>query len=262
MKVFAVFGNPISHSVSPRLHNKAIQDLKIDAFYTRFCLENGSELISKFKELSLSGANVTIPHKEFALNLSDNACDIAKNIGAANTLTLKNDKIIAYNTDALGFLKAISEFGSINSALIIGAGGTTKAISYILKQNNTDVAILNRSADRLSWFKDKFECFSWQDFKPKKYDLIINATSAGLKDEFLPAPIEILKPTLKLSRYSFDVIYGKKTPFLNLSSDCGLKFKDGKDMLLFQAVLAFNLFFDNKFNQKDIEKSMRIAIDL
>lgn len=260
MKIFAVLGDPVAHSISPLLHNKALLDLGINAAYVRFCLKNGSEIISKFKELKLSGANVTLPHKEWALKLSDEASSTAKAIGSANTLVLKNDKIHAYNTDALGFFKSISDFGKISSALLIGAGGTAKAISYILNQNGIRVEILNRSDEKLADFRQNFECFSWQNFTPKSYDLVINSTSAGLKDELLPAPLEILLPVLKQSKFAFDVIYGKKTPFLNLSKDCNLASKDGLGMLIFQAVLAFNLFFNEQFSQADIEKSMRSVI--
>ena len=156
MKTFAVFGDPIAHSVSPRLHNKAIADLALDALYTRVLLKDGNELINKFKSLKLNGANVTLPHKEFALNLADDASEAARKIGSANTLVLKNEKIYAYNTDAPGFLKAISNFKEAKSAIILGAGGTANALAYALRSQNIDVCILNRSKARLEKFKDHY----------------------------------------------------------------------------------------------------------
>ena len=116
MKIFAVFGNPVSHSVSPRLHNLALGELGLsrEALYTRYELSDGSRLISKFKELKLSGANVTVPHKEAALAQCDVADETAAKIGSVNTLVSRSGKIYGYNTDAPGFLRAIGGFEQIN----------------------------------------------------------------------------------------------------------------------------------------------------
>ena len=257
MKTFAVFGDPIAHSVSPRLHNKAIADLGLKALYTRVLLKDGSELINKFKSLKLNGANVTLPHKEWALKLADEASDIARKIGSANTLVLKNDKIYAHNTDTPGFLKAIKNFKDVKKAIVLGAGGTANAITYALKKQGVDVCILNRNKDRLEKFKDEYKCFSWDNYEEQKFDLVINSTSAGLKDDFLPAPKEILKSIFKDAKFAFDVIYGKQTPFLEMAKQNSLDVKDGADMLLYQAVLALNLFFNNTLDESKIERSMR-----
>ena len=266
MKIFAVFGNPVSHSISPRLHNAALGELGLsrEALYTRCELTDGSRLIPKFKELKLSGANVTVPHKEAALAQCDAPGETAAKIGSVNTLVARGDKIYGYNTDAPGFLRAIESFGQINSALVLGAGGTAKAVTYALKSRGVRVCVLNRSQERLVNFTE-FEKFSWADFgefKGGKFDLVVNTTSAGLKDENLPAPIEILRPIFDEAKFAFDVIYGKKTPFLNLATASGLAHKDGLEMLLFQAVLALNLFFEGSLDEAKIEASMRKALYL
>lgn len=266
MKIFAVFGNPISHSVSPRLHNLALGELGLsrEALYTRYELSDGSRLISKFKELKLSGANVTVPHKEAALAQCDVADETAAKIGSVNTLVSRSGKIYGYNTDAPGFLRAIGGFEQINSALVLGAGGTARAVAYALKSRGVRVCVLNRSDGRLANFAE-FEKFSWEnfgEFKGGKFDLVINTTSAGLKDENLPAPLEILHPLFAEAKFAFDVIYGKKTPFLNLAAGNGLACKDGSEMLLFQAVKALNLFFEGSLDEAKIEASMRKALAL
>ena len=94
------------------------------------------------------------------------------------------------------------------------------------------------------------------------YDLVVNSTSAGLKDENLPLPYEILNEILSHSKYVFDVIYGRQTPFLNLAKNLDLAYKDGADMLLFQAVLAFNIFFNGNLNLEKIESAMRVAFKI
>ena len=266
MKIFAVFGNPVSHSISPRLHNAALGELGLsrEALYTRYELTDGSRLISKFKELKLSGTNVTVPHKEAALAQCDVADETAIKIGSVNTLVSRSGKIYGHNTDAPGFLRAIESFGEIKSALVLGAGGTAKAVAYALKSRGVRVCVLNRSEKRLANFAE-YENFSWADFgkfNGGKFDLVVNTTSAGLKDENLPAPIEILRPIFDEAKFTFDVIYGKKTPFLNLAAASGLAHKDGSEMLLFQAVKALNLFFEDSLDEAKIEASMRKALYL
>ena len=266
MKIFAVFGNPVSHSISPRLHNAALGELGLsnEALYTRYELTDGSRLIQKFKELKLSGANVTVPHKEAALAQCDILDEAAIKIGSVNTLVSRGDKIYGHNTDAPGFLRAIESFGQMNSALVLGAGGTAKAVAYALKSRGTRVCVLNRSEKRLANFAE-FEKFSWADFgkfNGGKFDLVVNTTSAGLKDENLPAPTELLRPIFDEAKFAFDVIYGKKTPFLNLAAASGLRHKDGLDMLLFQAALALNLFFDGSLDETKIENAMQKALRL
>ena len=156
------------------------------------------------------------------------------------------------------------EAGALLVLLVLGAGGTAKAVAYALKSRGMRVCVLNRSEGRLANFAE-YENFSWAnfaEFKGGKFDLVVNTTSAGLKDENLPAPIEILCPIFDESKFAFDVIYGKKTPFLNLAAASGLANKDGSEMLLFQAVLALNLFYNGSIDEKKIEISMREALSL
>jgi shikimate dehydrogenase len=258
-KKFTIFGNPVKHSISPKMHTFAIDGFSLDATYNKTLLEEGNRL----KEIFLSnfnGANVTVPHKEIAYKSCDEIRGIASDIGAVNTLINENGKMIGYNTDAEGFFKSIEEFGEIKTAIILGAGGTSKAISFIFKQHKIETTILNRSANRLTSFKENgFLTYDWNSFKPKKYDLIVNTTSAGLGDENYPAPLEILESLLKEASFAIDVIYNKQTPFLKLAKKYNLPTKDGADMLLYQGVLAFNLFYDNRFDFEEITSFMKKA---
>lgn len=261
MKKFAIFGNPVAHSKSPRMHNLAFQNLSYGAFYGRVLLDDPLLLVQKFNSLGLSGANITVPFKETTLNLCDEIDDDAKNIGAINTIIKQDNKIIAYNTDALGFMLSIKEFGKIKNALIIGAGGTAKALSYILNKNKIKVDILNRSDKRANFFKD-FDFYTPQIFTTKKYDLVINTTPAGLINNDLPIDTDILNDIFSGAKFAFDVVYGKQTPFLNLAKSHKLHTKDGKEMLLYQGILAFDIFTQHKFNTTEIENSMRLALNL
>ena len=243
MKVFAVIGDPVAHSKSPRIHNSAIQALGLNAIYTRFHLKKAQDLRDKIFELGLNGANITVPFKEEALKIADYKDEMALNIGSANTLLVKGQKIHAYNTDGIGFLRAIAEFVGIKSALILGAGGTAKALAFVLTKKGIKVSVANRSAGRLKDFAN-YNTTLYENLEIQPFDLIINTTSAGLKDELLPCDERLLKGILSKAKYAFEVIYGKQTPFLRLSKECQIPCKDGESMLLWQGVFAFELFFE------------------
>ena len=248
-KIFTIFGNPVEHSKSPLMHNSFFEKMNLKHCYTRFLLEDGNEIIDKFKELKINGANVTVPHKEWAYKLADEVRGVAKEMGAVNTLVLENEKIIGYNTDGPGFMEVIKEFDYKNP-LIIGAGGTARAISYLLK-----ASIVNRSEGRLEFFKKKgFKTYTWDNFEYKNYDLIINTTSAGLKDENLPMPKEMLEAVFQNAKYAVDVVYGKETPFLKMAKKYNLSVKDGLHLLVYQGILAMELFLGEKLDKKEAEK--------
>ncbi len=256
-KLFAIFGDPVSHSRSPLMHNYLFKALHVDACYTRVHLTNGSKLRETFLSLGLSGANITVPHKEAAYNACDEVRGFATTIGVVNTIILQDDKLIGYNTDADGFMEAIKPFGTIKTVLILGAGGTAKALASRFLQDGLHVSILNRSENRLSYFKElglacevPLGCDTWESFVCKSYDLVVNTTSAGLKDEFYPAPKTMIDEILSHTSYVADAIYGKLTPFLALAKQKKLTFKDGADMLLYQGVLANHLFCEKQFDLK------------
>ena len=262
-KLFSIFGDPVSHSRSPLMHNSVFKNLNYDACYTRTHLLDGDKLKETFFSLGLSGANVTVPHKEAAFNACDEVRGFAKTVGVVNTLINENGRLIGYNTDADGFMYAIEEFGDVKNILILGAGGTAKALASRFMQDGIKVTVLNRSQDRLVYFKELgCECSTWDGYKTSKYDLVVNTTSAGLKDEELPAPKEIIDDALNNTSYVADAIYGKLTPFLKLAKSKNITFKDGADMLLGQGVLANELFVNSELELNDIKTNMKKSFEL
>ncbi|RXJ60151.1 shikimate dehydrogenase [Candidatus Marinarcus aquaticus] len=255
MKQFAIFGNPVEHSKSPNMHNNGFKQLNFDAHYIKHHLLNGKEIKEVFLNKGYSGANITVPHKEEAFAQADNVVGVAQKIGAVNTYIKEKDgSVTAYNTDAPGFLKAIESFGKIQNVLILGAGGTAKAIAVALLDAGKKVSVLNRSENKLTFFKELgCNTYSWDNFKPSSYDLVVNSTSAGLKDEYYPVEKTVLEAVLNKSKFAFDCIYGKLTPFLSLAKELGLEYKDGEDMLLYQGVLAFEYFTNSKCSDEIIE---------
>jgi len=254
MKKYTIYGDPVSHSKSPQMHNAGFKLLNLDSHYDKTELKDGNTIKNVFLDNNIQGANITVPHKEKAFENADEIIGLANEIGAVNTYINDDGKVKAYNTDAPGFLKAIEEFKEIKSAIILGAGGTAKAIAVAFKNKGIRTTILNRSTNRLEFFKN-LGCttYSWDDFKLDSYDLVVNSTSAGLKDEQLPCPNDILDSILSNSNNAIDCIYGKLTPFLAKAKEKNLPFKDGEDMLLFQGVLAFELFTGTKADDSLVE---------
>jgi shikimate dehydrogenase len=245
------------------MHNLSFKELNYKACYTRYRLEEGEKLKSKFLELGVKGANITVPHKEYAFNACDELDEFAQKVGAVNTIIKKGNKLYGYNTDAPGFLKAIQEFKNAKKVLFLGAGGTAQSTSVVLKDAGYDVTILNRSAKRLEQFKAKgFQTYTFEDFKAEKFNLVVNMTSAGLEDNSLPCPIEILQLVVPTAQACIDVIYGKETPFLKFAKKHNKPTKDGSDMLLYQGVIAFEYFTNHKFSFKEIEQVMKKAFEL
>ena len=258
MRLFAIFGDPVKHSRSPLMHNHVFKSLNYQGCYTRIQLHDGTKLRKTFFDLGLSGANITVPHKEAAFKACDEIRGFANKVGVVNTIVEEDGKLIGYNTDADGFMYAIKPFGRIKTILVLGAGGTAKALSQRFKDESMDVTVMNRSEGRLEGFANSgFKTATWKSIELKPYDLIVNTTSAGLEDDSFPAPLEILKPLLEQCSFGADAIYGKVTPFLQLCTEIGLTAKDGADMLLGQGVLANDLFTQSSFKLGDIESPMQ-----
>ena len=244
------------------MHNLAFNELGYDGCYTRHLLKDGTTLKENFFSLGLKGINITVPHKEAAFHACDVLDPFAKKIGVVNTIVERKGKLYGYNTDAPGFLKAISEFTEVKTILFLGAGGTAQSTSSILRDEGYEVTLLNRSKGRLEKYKaDGFETYTFDTFNIKAYDLVINMTSAGLEDDSLPAPKEILDSVIPQAKACVDVIYGKETPFLKLAKSHHKPTKDGSDMLLYQGIIAFEHFTEYAYDFETIKVPMRKVFD-
>ena len=264
MQLFTIFGNPVSHSKSPLMHNLAFQGLGYNGVYTRYRLEDGSQLREKFFELGISGANITVPHKEYAFKACDELDEFAQKVGSVNTIVNRDGKLYGYNTDAPGFLKAISEFKEIKTVLFLGAGGTAQSTSIVLRDAGYKVTLLNRSPKRLERYKKEgFKTFTFEDFEMNEhFDLVVNMTSAGLEDDSLPCPIEILEEVVLSSKACVDVIYGKETHFIKKKKNYNKPTKDRSDMLLYQGIIAFEYFTNHQYSFDEIKPYMQQAFKL
>ncbi|BCZ18937.1 Shikimate 5-dehydrogenase [Helicobacter sp. NHP19-012] len=245
MRLYAVFGNPIAHSKSPLLHNAVFghyeKELGFKGEYRPILLENPAELKHRFLELGLYGANITTPFKEAAFSLSDKVEGLAQEIQAVNTWVLREGLVVGYNTDIEGFLAPLKGL-KLARALVFGAGGSARAVVCALQSRGVEVVVCNRSAEKLAYFRaQNVPCFLSKDCPSAAYDLIVNTTTAGLKDNSLPCEKSLLKALFRQAKYAYDLIY-HQTPFLSLAQEHNLQTFDGKAMLIAQAVLSFAQF--------------------
>ncbi len=249
-----VCGHPIAHSRSPLIHGSWLRQYNINGTYNAIDVapDNFPAFIQGIKAGSFAGGNITIPHKETAFQLADNRNETADLIGAVNTLWMENGELNATNTDAYGFAANLDEralgWDSEKSALVIGAGGASRAIIHALKQRGfTDIRIANRTEARARELKDRFGTgitaheFSAINELATDASLIVNTTSLGLKGE---GEIALDMTKVNANALITDIVYVPlMTPFLIAARQAGLKVADGLGMLLHQAVPGFEKWF-------------------
>lgn len=257
-KKAAVVGWPIAHSKSPMIHGYWLKKLGIAGNYKRIGLKP-DEFVKGIRDLVSSGyagCNVTLPHKEAALDLSDTATERARAVGAANTLVFKDGKIHADNTDGAGFIRNIQSTcpdwcAQTGPALVLGAGGAARGIIHALHAAGTpEVFVVNRTYEKAKALSEFFGvsliALPWGDLSkqiPKTYTFI-NTTSLGMTGQPpLTVDISLLPKTAVVA----DIVYTPlKTALLQQGDALGLQTVDGLGMLLHQAVPGFEAWFGTR----------------
>ena len=255
-KIFGIIGNPIKHSLSPVLHDYWFKKYKIDAKYSIIETTDKelNEVVKKIKDGYYSGINVTLPYKQKIINHIDKVVNDAGLTGSVNTVHLdKDNSVIGENTDVFGlqaaYLKEIDR-GSKKKALVIGAGGVSPSVVLsVQKSGITNISIANRTYEKCIFLKKKFKFLNivpWENLKSeiKNFDIIINATSLGLKNgqdfdfEFLNTKSEAI---------FIDTIYNPlETKTFKYLRQEGRKVFNGLDMFIYQGQKSFYLW--NKIN--------------
>ena len=247
MKKYLVIGNPIDHSLSPKLHNYWIKNNNINAIYEKQKLNKDEieGLISKVKEKKLNGINVTVPFKKEIIPYLDRLSLEAESTQSVNTIYLDNDKVVGHNTDISGFelgIKNLKFETKGKKILILGAGGVVPSIIFALnKMKVSEITISNRTKDRAESIKNLFKNLKIVDWgNIPEFDMIINATSVGLnKDD----QINLDFSKVGKDKFFYDVIYNpKETNFLKIGKRMGNKTENGKLMFIYQAFTAFKVW--------------------
>ncbi|MGC8813373.1 MULTISPECIES: shikimate dehydrogenase [Dictyoglomus] len=252
-KLYGLIGYPLGHSISFYIHNAAFRALSIDALYLNIPIEPEffSKAILGIKYLPIYGLNVTIPHKESIIEFLDEISEISNILGAVNTVYRENHKWKGDNTDFGGFLKTLENLNLSRdfSCLILGAGGAARAVIYaVLEYGFKEVYLTNRTYERAEKIavevkKNKnfeIKVIPWEDReKISEKVILINTTSIGLDGKETPWNGDFKKLV-----FVYDIIYNpKETPLLKLAKENNVPYKNGLDMLIYQACLSWEKWF-------------------
>jgi len=247
MKKFFVIGNPIEHSLSPKLHNYWIKKNSIEAVYDKKKIneEDLRNIIYEIKENKISGINVTVPFKKAIIPFLEELTPEANETQSVNMIYLNNEKTIGHNTDIEGFELGIKhcKFDVKDKKIfILGAGGVVPSMIYSLnKMKASKIIISNRTKKKADDLKNSFKYIDVVDWgEIPNFDMIINATSIGLKNE---DGIKFDYSAAGPDKFFYDVIYNpKETIFLKRAKLFGNKTENGKMMFIYQAFRSFNIW--------------------
>ncbi len=273
-KVYGVVGDPVSHSLSPLVHNRAFRQLGINALYVPLRVPRGelAEVVKTFRDIPVAGYSVTIPHKEAAARVAAHKDPAVEVMGAANTLLAADDGFSAYNTDAqaaVDSLRANLPPGpdgtpvplGTRSVLILGAGGVARAVAHALHREGAAVTVANRTPERAEKLADEVGCkhVDWAARHNVACDTLVNCTSVGMHPNLDEMPIHtsFLKPSLTV----FDTIYTPETTLLIREARArGCHVLTGVDMFVRQAGLQFKLFTGQDPPLEEMTRVVRRAL--
>lgn len=247
-KLCAIIGNPIEHSLSPHIHNAAFEHLKLDYVFLAFKVEHVRKAMEGMRALGIQGMSVTIPHKIEVMKYLDEVEEGAQRIGAINTIVNRDGRLVGYNTDCSGAIRALEERVNLKDkkTVLLGAGGAARAIAFGLKEQGARVAILNRTVKKAEVLAKELGCEFGSIEQVASYtpDILINTTSLGMyphPDE-TPVKKEMLKDMLV-----FDSVYNPlKTRLIREAQENGCATILGLEMFVNQAALQFELWTGEK----------------
>ena len=249
-----LIGYPLGHSLSPKIHAAALNACNLQGNYSLFPIPPEDKpalqtLLNRVRAGEIHGLNVTIPHKQNVIEFMDELTPTAQVIGAVNTIYMRGDKLIGDNTDAPGFLSDLNrvignrELGIGKSAIVLGAGGSARAVVYALASESWKVTIAARRIEQAEQLANSFPTHHFPlttfDLQPLTFDLIVNTTPLGMtpNTESSPLPENLSLPT---NVFVYDLVYNpRETKLVRDARAQGLNASTGLGMLIEQAALAF-----------------------
>ncbi len=249
---YLLIGNPIGHSISPIMHNAALQHHNLPGEYIAVSVSGSeiSSLIAHCNKPAFLGANITIPHKETLFDVVDALSEEAIEIGAINTLVKSENKLVGHNTDAFGFLAPIEEFEEDlegERAVIFGTGGATKAIVYALKSwNVAEIVLVSRRPDNYTDSDDdkiiRCNYDNWTAYA-EEASIIVNATPLGMYPNVDASPVRDNETDILKGKICYDIVYNpRETKFLQQAQKVDGVPIGGLDMLIYQGAKSFKLW--------------------
>ncbi len=262
-QVVGVFGAPIAHTASPAMHNAAFAAMKMNWVYLAFHVEpqNLRTALAGIRDMNFRGINLTVPHKVLALELVDEADPVARKLGAVNTVVVESGKLRGFNTDGYGFSRAIKEEFNLTlkgkRVLILGAGGAGRAIAaQCVLEGAAKVVVANRTPGKMP---DTIPLDAESIGRViGEMDLIVNATSVGLKEgDSLGLPASLFT-----ARHAvFDTVYRPaETDLMRRAAEAGAKVANGLSMLLHQGARSFELWTRRKAPVTVMRRALRAAV--
>ncbi len=260
-KLYGIFGYPVEHTFSPGMHNAAFTKLGIDACYVPFAVNPASleAAVKAIVPLGLNGLNITVPHKEHVISYLDQLSEEARLIGAVNTIQIRDGKLVGHNTDGRGFIRSLRTDAGFNPkgkiVLLLGSGGAARAVGFSLalegvrktyfydidtqKAETLARDVLNRTgADAEALPAGSLAAAA------EAADCLINATPLGLKTK---DPIPLQKECIRKDHLVCDLVYNPpETKLLKAARERGAKRLPGIGMLLYQGVIAFEIWTGEK----------------
>jgi shikimate dehydrogenase len=244
-QVFAVFGNPVSHSLSPVMFNRAFSETGYNGVYVAFQVMAIGDGISAMRSLGIKGASITIPHKVSILDFLDELDPLAESIGAVNTVINHEGRLKGYNSDCLGAVTALEEITRLEGkrVAIIGAGGAARAIGFGVKSRGSELTLINRSISKgetlAAELKADFSPIS--ELRSLPFDILIQTTSVGMTPHVhqSPVPDALLPPGLLV----MDIVYAPlQTRLLKDAIKAGCRTIGGLSMFVHQAAFQFEMW--------------------
>lgn len=277
-----VFGDPVAQSLSPQMQNAALKQCKIDMRYVRFQVAPGElrEALPLIRDLDLVGVNLTVPHKIAASDLMDDLDPEAAEIGAVNTIVVRDGRLVGFNTDAAGFARALRSEFSVDlrdlRVLLLGAGGAARAIAVQCARAQCErLAIVARDVEKAEALTTlvrsaftgprvlgpvaRLEVVPWRESALRSQlehtDLVVNATPLGLQpNDPEVLPVTLLQPHL----FVFDTVYAARpTRLVKNATEAGARAIDGLPMLLQQGARAFEIWFQREAPVEVMRQALR-----
>ncbi|MBI5558751.1 MAG: shikimate dehydrogenase [Deltaproteobacteria bacterium] len=247
--VHGIMGNPVAHTLSPAMHNRAFETLGLNAVYVPFPVSDAAAAMAGFRALGVRGVSVTIPHKQAVIAHLDDIDPVAAAIGAVNTLVIENGRITGHNTDWIGANRALEEKIPLaaKKILLLGAGGSARAIGFGLLEAGAGIVLASRTPESGRELARTLSC-PWlplSEIGGLTADCLINATSVGMAPHPDASPV----PGEYLSRFSvvMDIVYSPlETKLLREAKQAGCQVVNGLAMLLYQGVAQFELWTGQK----------------
>jgi 3-dehydroquinate dehydratase/shikimate dehydrogenase len=250
-EVYGVVGNPVAHSKSPTVFNDVFKHLNLNARYVKLRVDDAAALRGLAEAMELRGCSVTIPHKQAVAGIVDEADEVVRGTGAANTVTVRDGKLLGANTDLPAAMEAIQDaavkkwahgiYGM--RALVLGAGGVSRAIAWGLKREAARVVIANRTFERGKALAEELgvDFVRWESLLDARAQIIVNGTSVGMTPNTEESPVDAA--LFKKDMVVMDTVYTPRaTKFLKEARAAGALGIDGVEMFLRQANLQFKLW--------------------